>query len=152
MEQVSRYGMTASRFLVAMIFLLNATGIVDQSVAARELAEHGAPPDLVPFLMLVGRSVELIGGLALVLGIFPRIAAIALIGFLVPATLTAHAFWAADGAQAFTAQLVNFLKNIAMIGGLLFIASAGDQPTLVPRIRGSIDDTSVFGTRRKTQV
>jgi uncharacterized membrane protein YphA (DoxX/SURF4 family) len=74
MEQGSRYGMTVARVLVATIFLLNAAGVVDQSVAAPELAEHGAPPNLVPFLMGVGRGVELIGGLALVLGIVPRIA------------------------------------------------------------------------------
>ena len=126
MEQGSRYGMTVARVLVATIFLLNAAGVVDQSVAARELAEHGAPPNLVPFLMGVGRSVELIGGLALVLGIFPRIAALGLMGFLVPATLTAHAFWAADGPQAFMGQLVNFLKNIAMMGGL-FLARLGGR-------------------------
>jgi hypothetical protein len=51
MEQGSRYGMTVARVLVVTIFLLNAAAVVDQSVAARELAEHKAPPNLVPFLM-----------------------------------------------------------------------------------------------------
>jgi putative oxidoreductase len=95
---------------------------------------------------------ELIGGLALVLGIVPRIAALALMGFLVPATLTAHAFWAADGPQAFMGQLVNFLKNIAMMGGLLFIASTGGQPTVMSKIRGSIDAASTLPVGRKRQI
>jgi len=69
--------------------------------------------------MLVGRGVELIGGLALAFGIFPRVAALALIAFLVAATLVGHAFWlAAPGTPAFVGQLINFLKNLAMMGGL----------------------------------
>ena len=152
MEQVSRYGMTASRFLVAMMFLLNATGVVDQSVAARGLTEHGAPTDVVPFLMLAGRSVELIGGIALVLGTFPRVAAIALMGFLVPATLAGHAFWATEGTQAFMIQLINFLKNIAMMGGLLFIVCTEDQPTIMRRIHGRIDNGALFDAGRKGQL
>jgi putative oxidoreductase len=74
--------------------------------------------------MLVGRSVELIGGLALAFGIFPRVAALALIAFLVAATFVGHAFWLAPaGTPVFVGQLINFLKNLAIMGGLLFIAS-----------------------------
>ena len=66
-----RYGIIVARLLVSLVFLLNATGVVDQTEAARELVARGAPANIVPFLMLVGRSVELIGGLALIFGIFP---------------------------------------------------------------------------------
>jgi len=114
--------------MVAIVFLLNAIGIIDQTEAARELAERGARPNLVPYLMLVGRGVELIGGLALGLGIFPRVAALALSAFLVAATLVGHAFWLAAGTPAFVGQLINFLKNLAIGGGLLFIAASSNQP------------------------
>src|SRR5579871_2806830 len=43
MEQSARYGLLAARILVAVVFLLNAFGIIDQSIPARELAERGAP-------------------------------------------------------------------------------------------------------------
>ena len=85
--------------------------------------------------MLGGRSVELIGGLALAFGIFPRVAALALIAFLVAATLVGHAFWlAAAGTPVFVGQLINFLKNLAMMGGLLFVGSTQSQPGLIRSI------------------
>jgi hypothetical protein len=35
--------------------------------------------------------------------------------------------------SAFTPQLLNFFKNTAMMGGLLFMAATRSQPTLLPR-------------------
>ena len=60
--QLHRYSMIIARIMVATVFLLNAIGVIDQTQAARELAECGAPANLVPYLMLVGRSVELLRG------------------------------------------------------------------------------------------
>jgi uncharacterized membrane protein YphA (DoxX/SURF4 family) len=130
MQRVHRYGIIVARLMIAAVFLLNATGVIDQTEAARELAARGAPSGLVPFLMVVGRGLELIGGVALVFGIYPRAAALALITFLVPATLVGHAFWLATNSPAFVGQLINFLKNLAMMGGLLFIASIENQPAV----------------------
>ncbi len=63
----------------------------------------------IDVLNRVGRSVELIGGLALAFGIFQRVAAGALIAFLVAATFVGHAFWlAAAGTPVFVGQLINF--------------------------------------------
>jgi len=83
MDRLSRYGILIARVMISMVFLLNALGVIDQAEAARELVARGAPSNLVPFLMVVGRSVELIGGLALAFGIFQRVAAVALIAFLI---------------------------------------------------------------------
>src|SRR5260370_7998827 len=93
MERFSRYGILIARVMISMVFLLNALGVIDQTEAARELAARGAPSNLVPFPMLVGRSVELIGGLALAFGIFPLVAALALIAFLVAPPLPRHPFF-----------------------------------------------------------
>ena len=135
MERLSRYGILIARVMISMVFLLNALGVIDQTEAARELAARGAPSNLVPFLMPLGRSIELIGGLALAFGIFPRVAALSLIAFLVAATFVGHAFWlAAAGTPVFVGQLINFLKNLAMMGGLLFVASTQSQPALIRSI------------------
>ncbi len=133
MNSFQRYAVVMGRVLVALVFLANGFGIIPQAQAAKELAEAGAPAALVPFLMLVARTIEVVGGFGLILGIYPRIAAVALIAFLVPATLAGHAFWQAAGTPAYIPQLLNFLKNVAMTGGLLFIAATSDQPTLAPR-------------------
>jgi putative oxidoreductase len=124
-----RYTLAAARVLVAAIFLANGFGIIPQTLAAKDLAPHGTPAALVPVFMLVGRTIEIVGGFGLILGIYPRIAVIALIAFLVPATLMGHTFWQAAGTPAYFPQFLNFLKNTSMTGGLLFIAATSNQPT-----------------------
>jgi len=132
MTKVSRLMQLSARFLVCVVFLLNGFGIIDQAVPARELTASGAPASLVPVMMTVARVIEVLGGVALALGIYPRLAALALLSFLIPATFSAHAFWSAAGTPAFQGQLINFSKNVAMWGGLFFIAGSSLQTSLVP--------------------
>ncbi len=69
-------------------------------------------------------AVELGGGVALLLGLFARQAALALILFTIAATLMFHNFWAAPEAQL-VQQTINFLKNLGLIGALALIAHRG---------------------------
>jgi putative oxidoreductase len=69
-------------------------------------------------------AVELGGGLALLLGLFVRQAAVALILFTIAATLMFHNFWTAPEAQL-VQQTINFLKNLGLIGALALIAHRG---------------------------
>ena len=130
-----RYTLAAARVLMAAILLANGFGIIPQTLAAKDLAVHGTPAALVPLVMLAGRTIEIVGGFGLILGIYPQIPAIALIAFLVPATLMGHAFWQAAGTPAYIPQLLNFLKNTSMTGGLLFVAATSNQFGLFPRTR-----------------
>jgi putative oxidoreductase len=125
---MERYSLVAARILISIIFLLNGLNIIGQTLAEHEMAAHGVPVGFVPVLIMGARALQLIAGTALVLGIYPRVSAIALLLFLIPATLTAHAFWQVAG----TVQLINFFKNECMAGGLVFIAAARDQPALLP--------------------
>jgi len=68
--------------------------------------------------------IEIVGGIALLVGFKTRLAAIILALFTLAAAVTGHAFWAAPADAAFIAQLL-FFKNIAVMGGLLVLASAG---------------------------
>jgi len=120
-EPVRRYGLPVSRALIALIFLLNGFGVIDQSRAAQEMVERGVPEQAAPLFMMVGRLAQVLAGVALLVGFRERLAALILFLFLVPATLIAHNFWAYSGPQ-FQVQLVNFSKNVAILGGLLFIA------------------------------
>ena len=116
-----RYGEWIGRVTLALIFHCNAVRVVDQTRAASELAAHGAPAALVPTLMMAGRALQLVAGIALVIGWHERLAALFLALFLVPATLAAHDFWAYHGPEL-QGQLANFLKNVAMFGGLIFVS------------------------------
>jgi putative oxidoreductase len=133
MEQLTYYTILISRVLMATVFLLNGFGIIDQGIPAREMAAEGVPASIVPLLMLAGRSLEIVAGFALALGVYPRLAAVGLFFFLVPATFVSHSFWLAAGSPSFQGQLINFFKNAGIWGGLLFIAAAAGQPSILPR-------------------
>ncbi|MCQ9367995.1 DoxX family protein [Brevibacterium sp. 50QC2O2] len=64
-------------------------------------------------------------GATLSLGLLPRVSALGLAATLVPTTLAGHSFWEKD-ADARPGDIVQFSKNAAIIGGLLFIV-AGDK-------------------------
>jgi putative oxidoreductase len=130
---MERYTLVAARILISIIFLLNGLNIIGQTLAAHEMAVHGVPVGLIPELIMGARALQLIAGTALILGIYPRLSAVALLLFLTPATLMAHAFWQVAGTSLYMVQLINFFKNVCMAGGLVFIAAARDQPILLPR-------------------
>jgi putative oxidoreductase len=69
-------------------------------------------------------AVEILGGLALLAGYQTRLVAIVMAVFTLLASVVGHAYWTAPAEQAFMAQLL-FFKNMAVIGGLLVLASAG---------------------------
>jgi putative oxidoreductase len=114
------------RALVGVLFLVSgALKIGKFAGVAAGLAGKGLPlPEVMTALVI---ALEVAGGLALVFGWRVRDAALALALFCIPATLMFHAFWSVDAA-AFGNQLNHFLKNVAIFGALLVIASSADRP------------------------
>jgi putative oxidoreductase len=92
MKPLSEKAIRVARVLIAIVFVLNAIGVIDQTIPAKEMMEHGVPAAIAPWFMLAGRTLEFIAGFALVLGVFPRAAALALLAFLIPAMLVSHSF------------------------------------------------------------
>ncbi len=71
-------------------------------------------------------AVQVVAGTLLALGWAPRLSALALAGSLVPTTVAGHAYWSIEDPAARKVQQIQFHKNLAMIGGLLFAAL--DEP------------------------
>jgi putative oxidoreductase len=133
MERSIGWLLISARVLLAIVFLLNGFGVINQAIPAKEMIERGVPATIVPFAMFAGRFLEIVAGFGLALGIFPRSSAFLLFAFLVPATFVSHSFWLAAGTPQFQGQLINFCKNLAIWGGLVFIAAAANQPSLLPQ-------------------
>jgi len=133
MERSIGWLLIGARVLLAVVFLLNGVGVINQAIPAKEMMERGVPPAIVPFAMFAGRFLEVVAGLGLAPGIFPRWSALLLFAFLVPATFVSHSFCLAVGTPQFQGQLINFCKNVAIWGGLVFIAAAANQPSLLPQ-------------------
>lgn len=77
-------------------------------------------PDDDELIVRGNAAVQVGAGATLALGIAPRLSALALAGSLVPTTLAGHPFWTIDDPAERAAQRIHFLKNMAMLGGLLF--------------------------------
>jgi putative oxidoreductase len=71
--------------------------------------------------------IELGGGILLVLGWKARWAAAALFIFAFVAAILFHAFWAAPPDQAYMQQ-IQFMKNLAIMGGMLYVFVYGSGP------------------------
>ncbi len=104
------------RVLLAHIFLLaGISKITGYEATAGWMEAMGVPGILLPAVILL----EIGGGLALILGWHARLAALALAGFSIVAALIFHTDFADQ------MQMIMFMKNFAMAGGLLYIAALG---------------------------
>jgi putative oxidoreductase len=113
----------AARLFVVPLFIYSGIGkILAFSVTASRLP--GGEGGFGSFLAAGSIVVELGCSLALILGIWSRYAALILIAFTIAATLMFHNFWASPAAQV-TAQTINFLKNLGLIGLFAMIATFG---------------------------
>lgn len=79
-----------------------------------------------PFLLVVATLFELLGGLSVLLGIKEKLGAALLVLFLIPTTILIHQFWFIEG-MAREVQITHFLKNLAILGGLLMIILQGTE-------------------------
>lgn len=86
------------------------------------MASYGMP--MVEVLLVGAILIELVGGLMLAVGWKARWAAWAIFLFLIPTTLIFHAFWASPEAQVMM-QTIQFNKNLAIMGGMLYVAFCG---------------------------
>jgi putative oxidoreductase len=120
-----RFALFAGRQLFSIIFILAAAGHFD-SQSIEVAASHGVP--LAHLLVPLSGVMALVGGLSVLLGYRTRFGALLLVLFLVPVTLVMHDFWGASDAMTYELQKVMFLKNLAMLGGALFLSYFGGGP------------------------
>jgi putative oxidoreductase len=123
MKALNLYGPLAGRILIALIFLFAGFGkITGFEGTVGYIASKGLP---FPQLAAIGTIIVELGcGTMLVLGLKTRWAAAALFVFTGLAALFFHNFWAAAPDQAQN-QMVHFMKNLAMMGGMLFVMVHG---------------------------
>jgi putative oxidoreductase len=113
----------AGRILLALIFVLSGFGkITGFSGTVGYIASKGMP---LPELMAVGAiAVEFVGGLMLVAGWKTRWAAAVIALFLIPTTAIFHNLAGLSGMEA-QMQVINILKNLSIMGGMLLLIGFG---------------------------
>lgn len=125
------------RVMLALIFILAGIGkIQDPAGTAGYMQSMGVPGILLwPTIAL-----EVLGGIAIAIGYKTRLTAFALAGFTILAAVLFHRNFADQ------MQMIMFLKNIAIAGGLLLLAVGGKTAYSMDIRR---NQTDFFGTRQE---
>lgn len=132
---------TAGRMLTAPIFITGGFSAVKDPAGKAAMAESTLDsireyvpglPDDNELLVRINGGVQILAGATLLLGIKPRLSALALAGSLIPTTLAGHSFWEMEGGDA-KAHQTQFSKNLAALGGLLLIAGDSDSTKAIEK-------------------
>jgi putative oxidoreductase len=110
------------RVLLSLIFLFALPGHFKHETIAYA---HAAGVPLANIAVPLAGIIAFAGGLMVVLGFHARIGAVLLIVFLLPVTLFMHKFWGISEPQLQQMQMINFLKNVGLVGASAFIVYAG---------------------------
>jgi putative oxidoreductase len=108
--------------LAAMFITGGADAMLSPGPRATKAEELGVPLDPELAVRLNGAAM-LAAGVALALGLWPRLAAGVLAGTLVPTTLAGHPYWQLDDPAARRQQRTHFFKNVGLFGGALLVLS-----------------------------
>jgi putative oxidoreductase len=111
------------RILLAIIFIKSGWGKIGGfEQTAGYMASKGLP--MAQLLLVASIVIELAAGILLVIGYKARWAALAIFLWLIPVTFVFHAFWAVPAEQVQN-QMNHFLKNVAIMGGMLMVFALG---------------------------
>lgn len=128
--------MGLGRLLLGALFVVSGAGkIMGWQGALGYIQDRGFPTtDFYGYpasqiILAAVIALEIVGGLMLITGFGAKVAAVALAAFTIAAGVIFHDFWAVDAAQ-YMNQFNHFMKNLAVAGGLLVVAS---QPSAEDR-------------------
>lgn len=124
MNAMRSFLMLIGRLCICAIFLLAGAGkLMDYDGTAQYMSAKGFT--MIPFFLYGAALIEIVGGLSVFLGYKTRVGAILLLLFLIPTTYIFHDFWNNTDATAKTLNMIMFLKNLGIFGGLLYVFSNG---------------------------
>jgi putative oxidoreductase len=127
---MNKFGPLVGRILMAVIFLMSGIGkVTNFGGTASYMASKGVP--LTDIALVITIIIELGGAAMLILGWKTRLAAGVIFLWMIPVTLLFHNFWAAPDPQM--TQHIMFLKNLAMMGGFLYVMAFGAGPYSLDR-------------------
>jgi putative oxidoreductase len=115
---------TAGRFLLAGIFVYSGYGMFKNAEGYAKRASAAVPmlPE-DPTIAKVHGAIMMGAGSTLALGFLPKTSARILALTLIPNTIIGHPFWKSETPDERRTQLVHFLKNAGLFGGLLYVSA-----------------------------
>ena len=116
---------TTGRALLGLYFILpGLSKVFDFQGTSDYMAEHGMI--LIPFFLGLTIIIQLGGGAAMVMGYQTKLVAFVLAGLTLVISLVMHDFWTLPAGELQTGhETQNFVKNMAIVAGLLAVAGLG---------------------------
>src|SRR5436190_19296225 len=108
-------------FLASMFIFGGANTFMKPDGRAGKVAAAGIPNPRQAAIL--NGAIMVVAGSMLALDIAPKLSATLLAGTLIPTTFVGHPFWNEDDPGMRANQQTHFLKNLAMLGGLLTVLS-----------------------------
>jgi len=118
---MQRYLPLLGRLLLGLIFVMSGANKITGFEATQQYMEAQGMP-ATAFFLTGAIVVEILGGLSVIVGYRGRLGAAALVLFLIPATLIFHTDFSDQ------TQMIMFLKNLSIMGGLLLVTAYGTGP------------------------
>jgi uncharacterized membrane protein YphA (DoxX/SURF4 family) len=114
------------RLLFAGFFINSGISHLQKRKEMAEYARSKGVPE--PELAVMLSSIPLLlGGTSLLLGVKPKLGAVAVLGFMAVVSPVMHDFWRNEDPEERKANMINFMKNIALAGGALTLMGV-DEP------------------------
>jgi putative oxidoreductase len=114
----------AGRFLLGLYFIVpGVQKIMNYEVMAQYMAKHSVP--MIEVLLPLTIFLQILGGIAIIIGFKGKIAAFMLAGLTLVISIFMHNFWNLPEGGNVTHETQNFIKNMAIMAGLLVLAGRG---------------------------
>ncbi len=153
-----RVGMIVGRALLALIFIASGFGKLNtpeqtDGYIRNVFASQNIPESLVVPARWAAIVFEIVGGVLVLLGLWARLGALMLMVFLILASVLFHRFWEMTDPVMKQMQMINFMKNISILGGLTMVLARGSGMCSVDNFwrsgaspGGSADETGAAST------
>ena len=113
------------RIFYSLIFLMTVMSHFSaETIGYAELKGVPVPSVLVPLSGIIA----MVGAISIILGYKTKLGALLITIFLLPVTLSMHAYWNETDPMQMQMQMINFMKNISILGAAFFIAYFGAGP------------------------
>lgn len=110
--------------LAAPFVQLGYEAVKEPGMRVRAAEKVGIPEEYADAAVRANGATMVLGGLAVAIGVQPRLGAAAVIGSLIPTTIAGHAFWNDTDPVARKTNQIQVLKNLGLAGGLLAVVVA----------------------------
>lgn len=108
------------RIIFGAYFIFNGANHFMQFGMMTAYAKSKGVP-IPPLAVALTGLMLLVGGLCIVVGIYPVLGTALLVVFLVPVSFVMHRFWSVEDPQLRMVEMVNFTKNLALAGAVLMM-------------------------------